>query len=79
MESCVYCGEYATFGSKTRVPSFFVQMEVLAIEVIEEVRVANVQFVWCDSNNRTCCMWSIQVLCPEYVQSLVALNRAETE
>jgi hypothetical protein len=53
VECCVYSSEDTALGSKSRVPSFFVEMDVLAIEFVEEARVANMQLVWGDSDDGT--------------------------
>jgi hypothetical protein len=42
MKFCIYSGEYATFGPKARVPSFLVEVDVPAIELVEKVGVADV-------------------------------------
>jgi hypothetical protein len=55
MEPCVDSREYTTLGSETRVPSFLVEMEILAIELVEEVGVADVNLMRRDSDNRACC------------------------
>ena len=57
MECRVHGSKYATFGPKSLVPSFFVEMNVFAVrvELFEEAWIADVQLVWCDSDNWTCC------------------------
>jgi hypothetical protein len=47
----VYSSQYTTFGSESRVPSFLVKMDVPAVEVVEEVGVANVQLMWRDADD----------------------------
>jgi hypothetical protein len=37
MEPCVHSGKHAAFGAEARVPSFFIEVNIFAVEFVEEV------------------------------------------
>ena len=53
VEPGVHSGQHTTLCSKPDVPSFLVEMDILSIKLIKEVRVANVQFMGSYTDNRT--------------------------
>jgi hypothetical protein len=57
MERRVHGSKYASFASKSLVPSFFVEMDIFTVrvELFEKPWIADVQLVRCDSDNWACC------------------------
>lgn len=54
MKSRIDSSKHASLSSESPVPAFLVEMEILAIELVKEARVANVQLVWRDTDNWAC-------------------------
>jgi hypothetical protein len=46
--------QYTSFCPKPPVPAFLIKVDVLAIEFVEEARVANVQLVWRNADDWAC-------------------------
>ena len=59
VERGVHSGQHTTLCTEPNVPSLLVEMEILCIELIKEVRVANVQFMGGYADNWT--WWSTLV------------------
>jgi hypothetical protein len=53
VERGVHSGQHTTLCTEPDVPSFLVEMEILCIKLIKEVRVANVQFMGGYADNWT--------------------------
>lgn len=54
MGLCIDGGEDASLGANLLVPSFLVEMDILAVELIEKTGVPDMKLVWCDSDNWAC-------------------------